>query len=133
MTKPSKKAEANSARRTRVLAALGLAFVLGSFILLLREAFTAATPVAEITIKVDEIVPSNHGYLVSLVIENAGAATATSLVVEGVLRRAEKEVETSLITVDYVPAGSRRDVALFFDSDPRDGDLAVRPKGYIEP
>src|SRR5687767_325242 len=111
MTKPSKKAEANSARRTRVLAALGLAFVLGSFVLLLREAFTAGTPVAEITIKVDEIVPANHGYLVSLVIENAGAATATALVVEGVLRQDGKEVETSLVTVDYVPAGSRRDVA----------------------
>jgi uncharacterized protein (TIGR02588 family) len=116
-----------------VLAALGLAFVLGSFALMLREAFTGGKPVAELTITVDEILRSNHGYLVSLVIENKGAATAAALVVEGVLSKGGQEVETSVLTVDYVPAGSRRDAALFFAADPGQGDLAVRPKGYVEP
>jgi uncharacterized protein (TIGR02588 family) len=133
MARTAKKGEAESGRRTRVLAALGLAFVLGSFALMLREAFTAGKPVAELTIRIDEILPSNHGYLVSLIIENRGGATATALVVEGVLRKGGQDVETSLLTVDYVPAGSRRDVALFFASDPQQGDLIVRPKGYIEP
>jgi hypothetical protein len=57
-------------------------------------------------ITVDEILPSTHGYLVSVVIENRGKAVA---------------------------AGSRRDAALFFVSDPRRGELTVRPTGYIEP
>ena len=133
MAKATKKPDADSTKQTRLLAALGLAFVVGSFALLLYADFTGGKPVADLTIRIDEVTPSNNGYLVSLVIENRGAATAAALVVEGVLRKDGKEAETSLLTIDYVPAGSRRDAALFFTNDPRQGDLTVRPKGYIEP
>ena len=47
--------------------------------------------------------------------------------------RGGTNVETSLVTVDYVAAGSERDAALFFSNDPRQGELTVRAKGYIEP
>jgi uncharacterized protein (TIGR02588 family) len=107
--------------------------VLGSLTMLLRESFVAGTPTAEINIHVDEIRPSAHGYLVSLKIRNSGNATAAALNVEGVLKRGATDVETSLVTVDYVSAGSERDAALFFSNDPRQGELTVRPKGYIEP
>ena len=133
MAKTTKKASAHISRQTRWLASLGVIFVLGSFAMLLRESSSAGGPVAEIAIRVDEIVPSAHGYLVSLKIDNAGDATAASLTVEGVLMRGETAVETSLITVDYVAAESVRDAALFFSNDPRLGRLIVRPKGYIEP
>jgi uncharacterized protein (TIGR02588 family) len=114
MAKTTKKASAHISRQTRWLASLGVIFVLGSFAMLLRESSSAGRPVAEIAIRVDEIVPSAHGYLVSLKIDNAGDATAASLTVEGVLMRGETAVETSLITVDYVAAESVRDAALFF-------------------
>jgi uncharacterized protein (TIGR02588 family) len=129
----TKKAGAHSFRQTRWLAALGMLFVLGSFAMLLRESFVGGRPVAEISIRVDEIRPSAHGYLVSLKIENSGDATAAALGVEGVLTRGGTNVETSLVTVDYVAAGSERDAALFFSNDPRQGELIVRAKGYIEP
>ena len=128
-----KKTGAQPSRQTRWLAALGLLFVLGSFTMLLRESFVAGRPVAEISIRVDEILPSPHGYLVSLKIENSGNATAAALGVEGVLIRSGTTVETSLVTIDYVAAGSERDAALFFSNDPRQGELSVRAKGYIEP
>ena len=112
---------------------MGMLFVVGSFATLMREAFVARHPVAQIEVRVDEILPSRHGYLVSVVVDNAGDATAASLAVEGVLERDGVVVETSTITLDYVAAGSQRDAALFFSSDPRDGELSVRPKGYIEP
>ena len=108
-------------------------FVVASFALMLREAITSGKPAAELLISVDEVLPSTHGYLASVVIENRGNATAAALVVQGTLTRNGKEVETSELTVDYVPAGSRRDVALFFTNDPREGALAVRARGYIEP
>ncbi len=108
-------------------------FVLVAFGILLRESFVGGRPVADIAIRVDQILPSAHGYLVSLKIENSGNATAAALGVEGVLTRHGKDVETSLVTVDYVAAGSERDAALFFSNDPRQGELAVRAKGYIEP
>jgi uncharacterized protein (TIGR02588 family) len=47
--------------------------------------------------------------------------------------RGGTNVETSLVTVDYVAAGSRRDAALFFSNDPRQGELTVRAKRYVEP
>jgi uncharacterized protein (TIGR02588 family) len=133
MAKATKKTSAQISNQTRWLAALGVIFVIGSFAMLLRESFSAGRPVAEIVIRVDEIVPSAHGYLVSLEIDNTGSATAASLNVEGVLMRGGAAVETSLITVDYVAAKSVRDAALFFSNDPRLGQLTVRPKGYIEP
>jgi uncharacterized protein (TIGR02588 family) len=129
----TKKASTYSLPQTRWLAAFGMLFVLGSFTMLLRESFVAGRPVAEISIRVDEILPSAHGYLVSLKIENSGDATAAALGVEGVLTRGGTTVETSLVTVDYVAAGSERDAALFFSNDPRQGQLTVRAKGYVEP
>jgi len=129
----TKKAGAQTLRQTRWLASLGMLFVLGSFTMLLRESFVAGRPVAEISIRVDEILPSAHGYLVSLKIENSGDATAAALGIEGVLKRGGTTIETSLLTVDYVAAGSERDAALLFSSDPRQGELMVRAKGYIEP
>ena len=127
-----KKAAAHGSTQTYWLAAVGMLFVLGSFALLLRESFTGR-PVAEISVRVDEILPSAQGFLVSVKIENAGNATAASLGVEAVLKRGGTTVETSLVTVDYVAAGSERDAALFFANDPRQGELNVRAKGYIEP
>ena len=129
----TKKAAAHGSKQTRWLAALGMLFVLGSFTMLLRESFVGGPPVAEISIRVDEISPSAHGYLVSLKIGNSGKATAAALGVEGVLIRGGTNVETSLVTVDYVAAGSERDAALFFSNDPRQGELTVRAKGYVEP
>jgi uncharacterized protein (TIGR02588 family) len=128
-----KQAKVHSSRQTRWLAALGVLFVLGSFAMLLRESFIGGQPTADINIQVNEIRLSAQGYLVSLNIRNSGKATAATLGVEGVLKRGATTVETSLVTVDYVAAGSERGAALFFSNDPRQGELTVRAKGYIEP
>ena len=133
MVKATKKPGAQISRQTYWLAAVGAVFVLGSFAMLLRESFAPGRPVASIAVRVDEIVPLPHGYLVSLKIDNAGDATAASLGVEGTLTRSGADVETSLVTVDYVAARSSRDAALLFSNDPREGELRVRAKGYVEP
>jgi uncharacterized protein (TIGR02588 family) len=133
MAQTKKARAAHGSWQTRGFAVVGMLFVLGSFALLLRDSFVAGQRVAEIRILVDEILPSAHGYLVSLKIENAGDATAAALGVEGVLKQGGTNIETSLVTVDYVAAGSDRDAALFFSNDPRQGELTVRAKGYIEP
>ena len=133
MAQTKKARAAHGSWQTSGLAVVGMLFVLGSFALLLRDSFVAGQRVAEIRIQVDEILPSAQGYLVSLKIENAGDGTAAALGVEGVLKRGGTNIETSLVTVDYVAAGSERDAALFFSNDPRQGELTVRAKGYIEP
>jgi uncharacterized protein (TIGR02588 family) len=128
-----KRARAPGSLQTRWLAGLGLLFVLGTFTILVREWVAGGRPVANINIRIDEILPSSHGYLVNLKIRNSGNATAAALQIEGVLMQGETKVEASLVTVDYVAAGSERDAALFFSNDPRLGQLIVRPKGYIKP
>ena len=133
MTKTSAQRNARPSRQTYWLAALGTVFVLGSFAMLLRESFSDDPPVPQIAVRVDEILESAQGYLVSLKIDNSGEGTAAQLVIEGVLMRAGTKLETSLVHVDYVAAGSSRDAALLFSNDPRQGQLVVRPKGYIEP
>ena len=119
--------------QTRWLAAVGLLFVLGSFTMLLRESFVGGERAAEIRVQVGEIRQAAQGYLVSVKIQNSGKGTAAALVVEGVLMRGEVRLETSHVTVDYVAAGSERNAALFFSNDPRQGEVIVRAKGYIEP
>ena len=112
---------------------VGMLFLVACFSVLLREAWRGGRPAADIAIRVNEIRPSTHGHLVSLTITNSGNATAASLGVEGVLTRGGVAVERSVITVDYVAAGSERAAALFFSNDPRQGELSVRAKGYIDP
>ena len=130
---PTGKARLQTSRQTRWLAALGMLFVLGSFALLVRDTIVGDRPVANISVRVETILPSAQGYLVTLKIVNVGKATAAGLSIEGVLTRAGTRLETSQITVDYVAAGSERAAVLFFSNDPREGELTVRPKGYIEP
>jgi uncharacterized protein (TIGR02588 family) len=128
-----KTAAAHGSRQTYWLAAVGMLFVLASFTMLLRESLTGNRRVADISVHIEEILPSAQGYLVSLRIGNSGNGTAAALNVEGVLRRGGTHVETSLVTVDYVAAGSERDATLIFSNDPRQGELTVRAKGYFEP
>jgi uncharacterized protein (TIGR02588 family) len=129
----TKKPVPYTSKQTWALAAIGMLFLFASFSVLLRESLAGAQPAADIAIRVDEIRPSAQGHLVSLKIANSGTATAASLGVEGVLTRGGVDVESSDITIDYVAAGSERDAVLFFSNDPRQGELSVRAKGYIEP
>ena len=129
----TKKPSVHGSTQTRWLAALGMLFVLGSFAMLVRESIVNQPTDAEITIEVREIRQSAQGYLVAVSIRNSGNATAAALAVEGVLKRNGTELETSLVTVDYVAAGSERGATLLFANDPRAGELTVRAKGYIEP
>ena len=53
--------------------------------------------------------------------------------VEGVLREKTATLEISAITMDYVPSGSQRKAGLIFSKDPRQFDLQIRAKGYVQP
>jgi uncharacterized protein (TIGR02588 family) len=64
---------------------------------------------------------------------NRGSSVAAGLVIEGVLSDNSSAVETSTITIDYVPSGSQRQAGLYFTRDPRTLRLQVRPKGYVDP
>jgi uncharacterized protein (TIGR02588 family) len=116
-----------------IVAAVSTLVVLGAIGLLLREAFGEPDTPPEIQIAVEEIVQTSSGYVVEFWAENRGSTTAASLAIEGELLQDTVSVETSSVTIDYVPGEARRKAGLFFSSDPRRYTLDIKAKGYDEP
>ncbi|MBC7530081.1 MAG: hypothetical protein H7318_00790 [Oligoflexus sp.] len=86
-----------------------------------------------ITVHAEKISPNGSRFLVQIRVENKGASTAAGLTVEGVLKDGDKEVGTSTVTLDYLPAHSYRTGGLFFDKNPEALSLELRPLGYQAP
>lgn len=116
-----------------VAACIGFILVAGAIILLVIEGLSDDGVPPAITLEVDSIVQAGSGYLVEFSARNAGDRTASAVLIEGVLRVPEEEEEVSSVTLDYLPAESRRSAGLFFSHDPRIGTLELRPLGYQRP
>lgn len=138
MTDRSKSGQSNGAAATPALewiaAALGLLLTLGILGVIGWEAAAGGgdEPPA-IEARVDRVVPTSGGFVLELVLENRGPATAAAVEVEGELTKPDGTVATSSATIDYVPGESSRRAGLFFTDDPRVGRLEVRALGYAEP
>jgi uncharacterized protein (TIGR02588 family) len=87
----------------------------------------------EISVRVESVAQSGKGWLVRFAVRNAAPSTAAAVRIEGELRRPGAEMETSAVTLDYVPGGSELKGGLMFAHDPRQGRLTLRPLGYVEP
>jgi uncharacterized protein (TIGR02588 family) len=116
-----------------VVAAIGLALVLGAAGFFVYQAFAGDDTPAEIVIETGTVVENAGGYLVPIQVVNHGEEVASGLLVEGALMDGETTIETSSVTFDYVPVGSRRDGGLIFGEDPREYDLKVQARGYALP
>jgi len=116
-----------------VVAGLSLLLVLGVAAFLLRDAFSKPPSPPRITFEVDSVVRAGRGWLVEFRARNQGRTTAAGVEVEGELLADTGSVETSAVTIDYVPAGGSTGAGLFFSSDPRRYRLELRPKGYDRP
>ena len=112
---------------------LGLVLILGSIGFALYEAAVGDSSPPDVTVQVAGIVPAQNGFLVEIRVVNNGGETAAGLTVEGELRNGTEIVETSNITIEYVPSRSERQGGLFFTLDPREYDLRLRAKGYETP
>lgn len=88
-------------------------------------------PNLEVTLR--EVRASGDDYLVLFEIHNHGGETASNVIVVGHLRRFGITLETAQVTIDYVPAESRREAGLFFETDPRTARLKLMPAGYAKP
>lgn len=116
-----------------LVAGVSALLVLAAVGFLLRDALGPPQSPPRIRVEVDSVVPGGSGYLVELSVHNRGGTTAAALVIEGALRGDGGEVETSEVTIDYVPARGTRRGGLFFTGDPRAGRLRLRPMGYARP
>lgn len=89
-------------------------------------------PIA-LTARAGQIVQSDSGYSVEIIVRNASARTAADVQVEGVLKQGAAVLERSEATLGYVPGESERKGGLIFAQDPRRHVLEVRPTGYQDP
>lgn len=116
-----------------IVAAISTVIVLGAIGFMLYEALSEPASPPKITIQVDSIVTTSSGYIVEFTAENRGQTTAQGLQIEGQLKSDTGTVQTSSVTIDYVPQEARRAGGLFFSEDPRRYRLELQPKGYDRP
>jgi uncharacterized protein (TIGR02588 family) len=116
-----------------VVAALGFLTVLYALGFLFYEAVAGDTSAPDPLVRVMSIQEVQGGYLAQVQARNRGGDTAAGVTVEGTLRRGERDVETSEVTLDYLPGQSVREAGLFFSQDPRRYRLELRALGYQEP
>lgn len=116
-----------------VVGAIGLVFAAASIGFMLYQAFVVDEFAPEIVIETEAIVPHGNGYLVKIRVTNHGGLVVAGLAVEGTLKDGSEILETSEVTIDYVPADSQRKAGLFFTEDPREFSLELRAKSYQEP
>jgi uncharacterized protein (TIGR02588 family) len=87
----------------------------------------------DIHVEIKEIAPVRDGFRVRFEAYNAGDEAASQITIEGVLTRPGGEPERREVTLAYLPGQSERGGGLFFEADPRRGDLDVRARSYEDP
>ncbi len=120
-------------RLEAIAAAIGAVLALATLGIIVWDGISDQGRPALVTLRAGAVTEHEAGYVVEVVAENSGDATAAALLVEGSLRQGDQVVETSETTFDYVPSRSQREGGLVFTADPRAYALTLQAKGYIEP
>ena len=115
-----------------IAAAIGLIVLLATLGFVGSEAFRPDERPPQIVVERLDVHQTADGYLVRVRAINRGGSAAAQVVVEGELKGGG-ERETAEATFDFIADHSSREGGLFFESDPRRGDLALRAKGYAAP
>jgi uncharacterized protein (TIGR02588 family) len=132
------ESEAGAARRPIpvtewIVAAIGAVLVAGTIGWLVWLAMSRDETPPDVRVVEDGVVALQDGWLVKFRAANAGAQAAAELLVEGELIGPDGAIETSEATVDYLPPRSEREGGLFFSHDPRQHEVRLRAKGYVNP
>lgn len=116
-----------------VVAALGLAIFTFTVLFTLYQALFVPDSPPVIELETVEVVEAGGGFRVLFAANNSGTKTAASVTVEGQLLSEGRVVESSQVTLGFVPGRSRERGGLFFTQDPRAHSLELRALGYEEP
>lgn len=115
----------------KVIGGIGFVMLCIGFVYLIWSAVTEQKHPPRIDFNVKETIQLGEYFHVQIEVVNSGAQTVAGLHIEGALKGAYPEVSTG--EIDYIPPQSTREVGLYFTSDPRLGELVVRPIGYQKP
>ena len=115
-----------------VAAGVGLVVLLATIGFVGAEALRPDNSPPQVVVERLGVRETDAGYLVSVRATNRGGSAAAQVVVEGELQTGG-EPETAEATFDFIADHSSREGGLFFQSDPRQGALILRAKGYAAP
>ncbi|WP_425999295.1 hypothetical protein [Caulobacter sp. DWR1-3-2b1] len=110
-------------------AAVGLALALTAFGFVAHDAVFGEDTPPVIEVRLLGVTATPHGYVAEVRAINHGGTPAAQVQIEGVLEGAS---EPSQATFDYIPEESSATGGLVFDTDPRQGKLTLRAKGYVD-
>lgn len=116
-----------------IVAAAGALLFIGCLAVLGYDAFTGNGRPPELVASADSTTRTDAGWLVHVTVRNTGGATASNVVISGVLMAGDSTVEESEFPLDFVPERSRRTGGLYFTHDPTVGRLIVRAVGFAAP
>lgn len=137
--KKSKRADdhASPDKRTEIIewiiGGLSACLVAGVIAALVHDALYSWGGYPELLVVVEGSFPAGDGYLVQFNAQNHGNATAAGVEIEGQISDGGRVLETSSVTLDYVPGNSEHKGGLLFKADPEAYELVVSAKGYQEP
>lgn len=116
-----------------IVAAFGLAIVLGTVGFLVYVGLTQPDTPPNIEVASRSIAQTPNGFLVTFEATNNGNATAQAVTITGVLRTGSETIEESEANIDYLPEHSSVEGGLFFTLDPSQYALELRALGYALP
>jgi uncharacterized protein (TIGR02588 family) len=116
-----------------VAGAVGLVLVLGAIGYIAFNALTTEPSVPAVTVEHVGTERNDGGYVVKFRARNSRPSTAASLTISGTLHDGATEIESSEVTLDYLPPRGERKGGLIFQADPAVHDLRLEAEGYVDP
>lgn len=112
---------------------IGGLLVLATIAFLLFAEFAQPETPPDIVVRADSVARGSASHLLHVTATNRGRETAAAVRIVGELLQDTTVVETSEVTLDYVPGKGKRRGGLFFSVDPRPYRLRLRATGYAQP
>ncbi len=100
---------------------------------ILYQAINATATKPNLRVLVEQVEVTDNGYRVNFRAVNRGGATAAGVEIEGRIEHDGETIETSRVTLDYIPPHSGQQGGLLFSQDPKRYRLRLAAKGYTDP
>ena len=114
-------------------AALGAAVIAFAICYMVWYGLTRSDGPPVLVVERQEIEQVGNLYLLQIVVRNEGHSSAAAVPIEGSLLEGDKVLETSEVTIDFVPENSEQRIYLQFTRDPKRFTLEVRALGSSPP
>ncbi|MCT7378450.1 TIGR02588 family protein [Chelativorans salis] len=116
-----------------VVGGLSALVVLAIVGFILYHALNTAAMKPELRVLVEQVEATDNGFRVDFRAVNGSDVTAAGVEIEGRIERDAQTIETSGVTIDYIPAHSGQRGGLLFSRDPSRYRLRLVAKGYTDP